>query len=45
MTEHKGFFRNVFDAMIESRTRQAARELAQFRTSYKLNDTDVSTKR
>lgn len=31
MTEHKSFFRNVFDAMIESRHRQAARELAHYR--------------
>lgn len=42
MTEHKGFFRNVFDAMIESRSRQAARELAQYRELYKINTTTAS---
>ena len=38
MTERKGFFRTVFDAMVESRTRQAERELAQYRDVYKLDD-------
>ncbi|WP_303618172.1 hypothetical protein [Mariluticola halotolerans] len=38
MTESKNFFRNVFDAMIESRSRQAARELAQHRELFKLNN-------
>jgi len=44
MTEHKSFFRNVFDAMIESRTRQAERELAQHRQLFKL-DNGTSAKR
>lgn len=42
MTEHKGFFRNVFDAMIVSRSRQAERELAQFRALYNIKTTTDS---
>lgn len=30
MTENKGFFRNVLDAIVESRSREAARELALY---------------
>lgn len=30
MTENKGFFRNVLDAIVESRSREAARELARY---------------
>lgn len=33
MTEHKTFFRTVLDAMIESRTRQAERTLANYRNT------------
>lgn len=31
MTQNKGFFRNAFDALVESRTREAARQVAQYR--------------
>lgn len=44
MAEHKGFFRNVFDAMVESRSRQAERELAQYRELYKFT-TETAAKR
>jgi hypothetical protein len=44
MTEHKSFFRTVFDAMIESRTRQAARELAQYRAVLKLDNEPSSNR-
>ena len=33
MTEHRNFFRTVLDAMIESRTRQADRTLAHYRST------------
>lgn len=38
MTEHKNFFRTVFDAMVESRTRQAEREIAHYRTTFNFDD-------
>ncbi len=38
MAEHKNFFRNAFDAFVESRTRQAERELALYRTNIKFDD-------
>jgi hypothetical protein len=31
MTEQKNFLRNVFDAVVESRTRQVEREMAHYR--------------
>lgn len=31
MTERKSFFRSVFDAMVESRSREAERELRRIR--------------
>ena len=31
MAEQKSFFRNVYDAMVESRSRQVERELSQYR--------------
>lgn len=43
MTEHKSFFRNVFDAMIDSRMRQAEREMRQFRNL--TGDTGAQAKR
>ena len=39
MSAHKNIFRSVFDAMIESRARQAEREVAFYRHSFKI-DTD-----
>lgn len=41
MTEHKSFLRNVFDAVVESRTRQVEREMANYRRIYDVK-TDVS---
>lgn len=37
MTKSKGVFRNVLDAMIESRARQAAREIAYYRHELGIN--------
>lgn len=39
MREHKSFFKNVLDAMIESRSRQAAREVAYHRWSMGIDQT------
>lgn len=41
MTEQKSFLRNVFDAVVESRTRQVEREMAQYNRVFGVKD-DVS---
>lgn len=41
MSGHKNFFRSVLDAMIESRARQADREVAYYRQSIKFDVNDV----
>lgn len=34
MTGNKNFFRNVFDAMIDARSKQAAREIAMYQNTF-----------
>ena len=36
MTERKSFFSNLYDAMVQSRTRQVERELSQYREVLKV---------
>lgn len=38
MVEHKNFFRTIYDAMVESRTRQAEREVAHYRHDFKFDN-------
>lgn len=38
MTEHKSFLRNVFDAVVESRTRQVEREMAHYRNVFDIKN-------
>lgn len=42
MTEQKSFLRNVFDAVVESRTRQVEREIAQYRRVFGTKNDDAS---
>lgn len=37
MSQHKTFLRTVYDAMVESRSRQAAREISYYRESFERN--------
>ena len=41
MTERKNFFRNVLDAMVDSRMRQAEREMRQYRDVYDFRSTEA----
>lgn len=46
MSEHKSIFRTFIDAMIDARTKQAAREVAYYRKSLHLDgDIDLSKSR
>lgn len=44
MPEHKSFFRNMLDAMVESRTRQVARELVHYRSMQRFNSDETAGK-
>lgn len=44
MTENKGFFRNVLEAIVESRSRTAAREIALYH-DFTLNAREPGQKR
>ncbi len=44
MTAHKGFFRNAFDALIEARTREAARHVAAYTTLHTSNGVPTKSK-
>ncbi len=35
MSQNKNFFRTVYDAMVESRSRQAARQVEMFREPFR----------
>jgi hypothetical protein len=41
MAEHKNFFRTMYDAMVESRTRQAEREVAHYRHAFSAGSTEA----
>ncbi len=41
MNKQNNIFKNVFNAMIEGRTRSAEREIAQYRTMIRTKPSDV----
>ena len=41
MTERKGFFKNVIDAMVEGRERSVRREIEQYRKAMRIKPSDV----
>lgn len=45
MSEHKSIFRTVLDAMIESRARQAEREVAYYRPRFAFDGKTPSSDR
>ncbi len=42
MNNKKNIFRNVFDAMVEGRTRSAQREIAQYRKMLRVKPSDLA---
>lgn len=44
MTAHKGFFRTAFDALVEARTREAARHVAAYTQYHAINSVPTKSK-